>query len=65
MALTVATDSSTSLCTMKRKAHILIRTHREKLSMSEVMAAQKSGLTIYEYGDVEQYEDEVFFCNKA
>ena len=42
------------------KANELIKAGRNRLGMSETEAAEKIGLTIYEYGDIEQHEDEIF-----
>lgn len=42
------------------RIHALIKAKREALGFSDVDVAQKSGLSIYEYGDIEQHENELF-----
>lgn len=44
---------------MTLEAHRIIRARREALGFSDYEVAQKSGLSIYEYGDLELRADEV------
>jgi hypothetical protein len=38
---------------------MIIRAHRRHLGLSATQVAQEAGLSIYEYGDIEQHADEV------
>jgi transcriptional regulator with XRE-family HTH domain len=41
------------------RANEIVRSARERQGLSEEQVAARSGLTIYEYGDVEQHADEI------
>lgn len=43
-----------------RRAHELIRARRIALGAGEVEVATGCGLSVYEYGDIEQHRDELF-----
>lgn len=45
---------------MTRIAHQLIKARREALGLSDVQVSERTGLSVYEYGDIEQYADEVY-----
>jgi transcriptional regulator with XRE-family HTH domain len=45
---------------MTRIAHQLIKARREALGLSDVQVGERTGLSVYEYGDIEQYADEIF-----
>lgn len=43
-----------------RCAHALIKARRAALGLSELDVANLCGLSVYEYGDIEQHRDELF-----
>ena len=45
---------------MSVKPNELIKMQREKLALTEVDVAKQVGLSIHEYADIEQHEDELF-----
>lgn len=45
---------------MSVKPNELIKMKREKLALTEADVARQVGLSIFEYADIEQYEDELF-----
>lgn len=45
---------------MMRTAHKLIKARREALELSCTQVSERIGLSASEYGDIEQYEDELF-----
>jgi transcriptional regulator with XRE-family HTH domain len=53
-------DSLAHIGTMTRTAHKLIKARRESLGLSGVQVSKQIGLSVSEYGDIEQYEDELF-----
>lgn len=45
---------------MKHKPNEIIKQNRERMKLTDSFVAEKVGMTIHEYGDIEQYEDELF-----
>jgi transcriptional regulator with XRE-family HTH domain len=41
------------------KSHELIKSRRVSLGLTDVQVAEKTGVSIYEYGDIEQHIDEI------